>query len=193
MAKKPTAAKAATVAINVAVLALIVAGTQSELGYAYAKTEDTTPMIAQGLVEVNATLSDEQGGFATRATQAGIDYLASVQPAAPAAGFAASAPVAAAETVAKVRPSFSIDKGVPVPATRRFGSNPGIYPFDTMEVSDSFFVPATEDRPNVAKSMASTISSANKRYKESGKKFSVRNVEADVVTGVAGARVFRVA
>jgi hypothetical protein len=35
-----------------------------------------------------------------------------------------------------------------------------------MEIGQSFFVPNTADKPNAAKSMATTISGANARYSE---------------------------
>ena len=38
------------------------------------------------------------------------------------------------------------------------------YPFETMDLNAIFFVAATADKENPAKSMASTVSSANKRF-----------------------------
>lgn len=39
-----------------------------------------------------------------------------------------------------------------------------MYDFDAMNVGDIIFVPNSEDKPDAAKSLASTISSANKRF-----------------------------
>ena len=80
-----------------------------------------------------------------------------------------------------------------------------MYPFDALNVRQSFFVPNTEDKPNAAKSLASTVSSATARYAEvvegqfktnkkgeqvpvtrETRKFVVRSVEG-------GARVWRTA
>jgi hypothetical protein len=85
------------------------------------------------------------------------------------------------------------------------GARPETYPFSALEapitdeggtkLHDSFFVHATDDNPNPAKSLAGTVSSATKRYKDEkpARKFSVVSVDNDSEFGVKGARVFRVA
>ena len=78
-----------------------------------------------------------------------------------------------------------------------------IYPFDKLAVGQSFFIPATDERPDPAKSLASTVANASKRFAvptgetktsaRTGKevqvlkytrKFTIREVEG-------GARVWR--
>ncbi len=55
-----------------------------------------------------------------------------------------------------------------------------------MNEGQSFFIPATEDKPNPSKSMASTVSSANKRFRKEGadgRQFSVKAVKSGVAYG----------
>ena len=112
-------------------------------------------------------------------------------------------------------PAFNIENDVEIPAIKRAGRSRALYPFDDLEVGQSFFVPATEEMKDPGKSLASTVSSASKRYatqdgtrtinrrdKETGaltpvevpaynyeRKFMVRSVDE---SGVKGARVWRV-
>lgn len=67
-------------------------------------------------------------------------------------------------TVATSTPPSAVAANVPVPegAARRKAS--ARYPFADMDVDHSFFVPATEDRPDPAKSMQSTVSSAVRKF-----------------------------
>lgn len=100
-------------------------------------------------------------------------------------------------------PSFVIEN-VAMPEKKR-ASKPSIYPFDALEIGQSFFVAG-----KTAKDMASTVGSANKRWSENDpsgehkknrkgemvpvrvqtRKFEVVN---DTKDGVAGARVGRTA
>lgn len=69
---------------------------------------------------------------------------------------------------------YEIDKGIAIPDPRTNGC---IYPWDDMEIGDSFIVPPEKD-----KSIHATKSAAGKRY---GKKFIARKVDG-------GTRVWRV-
>lgn len=71
---------------------------------------------------------------------------------------------------------IKIDKGIPVPPENSHASK---YPFDLMEIGDSFFVSAEERKPD---HMRSTASIHGKRIQ---KRYSVRKVEN-------GTRVWRV-
>ena len=110
----------------------------------------------------------------------------------------------------KVKTMLQIEDNVPVPAISGRGRGGNMYPFGQLAVGQSFFVPNSEDKPNAAKSLASTVSSATARYAvpaEDGstktnkkgevvpvmvetRKFVVRSVEEN---GVKGARVWRTA
>lgn len=107
----------------------------------------TTPaihqtLIEQGLVEVNPELTNEAGEIATRATPEGIKKMS--------------------KNTVEVA-GFEIEEGVEMPTRSRAGRKTA-YPFDVLNVGQSFFVANTEDKPDAVKSMASTVSSANNRY-----------------------------
>jgi hypothetical protein len=82
---------------------------------------------------------------------------------------------------------------------RRSSKKAETYPFASLEAPneqglDAFHVAATEAMPNPAKTLAGTVSSANKRHKKEGiepKEFKV--IESNhPVTGAPGAMVYRV-
>ena len=184
-------------------------------GFAMVKNGATSAMLAEaGLIELNGSMT-EGDKIAARTTDKGLelyengDSVGTVntdnQPADEPATNQGTQPMTA----------FTIDNAVPVPAIKRSGATTSIYPFDNLEVGQSFFVPATEDMPNPGKSLASTVSSASKRYAtETGtreltrknrktgeqetvnvptydydRKFTVRSVEEN---GAKGARVWRI-
>ena len=63
--------------------------------------------------------------------------------------------------------NFGIIDGAVLPVSKRGGGGGGApikYPFDQLQVGQSFFVPATAKLPNPLKTLGSTISSANVRY-----------------------------
>jgi hypothetical protein len=62
-----------------------------------------------------------------------------------------------------------------------------------MEVGHSFFIPSSDENPNPAKRIASTVSSANERLDP--KKFAVRRAEGTPwgFAGNTGAGIWRVA
>ena len=145
-----------------------------------------------------------------RATQACIESLDSGAIVVDNATTEANSETAATGKTKKVKTMFQIEDNVPVPAISGRGSGGNMYPFEAMAVGQSFFVPNSESKPNAAKSLASTVSSATARYAvpaEDGstktnkkgevvpvmvetRKFVVRSVEED---GVKGARVWRTA
>lgn len=75
---------------------------------------------------------------------------------------------------------IQIDKGVPIPTKMQLGRR-SKYPFDLMEVGDSFFVPGRD-----GKSFGGTVTAARKRYTDLS--FEMRTVKED---GVVGVRVWR--
>lgn len=144
--KKPTATtekatEAAAIVVNLQDLQTIVNAGSEGL---FTPKSVHEPLAAAGLVEVNAAFVDDQGMIATRATAAGV---------------------------AKCKPSgepasvIKLETGIPVPEVATRGRNSGTtLPFDQMEVGHSFFVAATEKKPNPAKSLASTVSRVTKSY-----------------------------
>lgn len=145
-----------------------------QLGYKMATKKEAKALIDAELVEFNDAMSDGDK-VAFRATPTGVE--------------AANGP-APESTQGAVAPEggFALETGFEPEAVKRLSGKQAVYPFEKMEIGVSFFVPATEARPNPAKSLASTISSANKRY-DGERTFVVRPVE----TPTKGARVYRVA
>lgn len=205
----------------------IVAATQ-EGSFAYTSEGVHEKLIEHGFVEVNPEIKDETGDIATRATQAGIDYASEVlnmgglplESASQVGLIGERADALAKEVVehiAKTKASVVIEKGVPVPSKgRAYAQRRQAFPFDELEVEDSFFIKATESKPEPWKSYASTVSNSTRSFAvpdSSGemvvnrkgqkvpklvqtRKFVIRAVEeTDVETGevVVGARVWRVA
>lgn len=187
-------------------LETIVLATQGEPGFVFMTPKNVAVLVDAGYVECNGELTDptDPKKVAVRATQSGLAYHPSND-----------TPSATQESMTMDNASFEIETA-PLPARKRGSNKASIYPFDLLEVGQRFFVPATEDRPNPAKALASTVSSASKRYatengtrmvnrrnKETGemeqvavkaynysRKFSVVAGEKD---GVQGAFVGRVA
>jgi hypothetical protein len=96
---------------------------------------------------------------------------------------------------------YAIEKTVALPAINRGGDRAQLYPFEQMEVGDSFFVPVTDTMPNPGKTLASTVSSATRRYKSTNpavpsRVFTIRanvnKVDGDTTTA-KGARIWRIA
>ena len=133
-------------------LPAIVAATQSEIGYMFAPLENAEWLNKNGLVEFDVSITNEAGFIATRATTKGIEKVMSEN--------------VQVEAVASVASGYVIeDIAVEVVSKRRGGGRAGVsYPFDTLQVGQSFVVPATEKKPNPVKSMASSITAANARY-----------------------------
>jgi len=136
-------------------------------GYLFTFPDEHAELLAAGYVQVNPELKDENGAIATAITEAGIAYLNSQ------AGTSAEE-----NTMFEGIPAaagFEIEEGFDIPESRRTGKA-NIYPFDALTAPvysegqkpryASFFVPATADRPDPVKTLASTVSSANVRYSE---------------------------
>jgi hypothetical protein len=192
-------------------------GSLSE-GISYRTVEEVESLVEKGWVEQNPAMTDDDGKLATRLTSAGEDKLESlkkpekvepetveVEAVVPQASLfnelakTASEPEPDApeplafetpdvpEKVARVEPE--IEKNIPMPVLNK-GRMRGSYkyPFEKMEIGDSFHVAKSEERPKPARTLASTVSTASKKY---GKVFRVRSVGEEDPKG-PGARVFRV-
>lgn len=112
--------------------------------YVYVSEDLYQPLVKAGLVEINLDIVNEAGEVATRA------ITTQVEP---------------EKQKGESKMSFEIESGIPMPAsTRRGGVREAKYPFDKLEVGQSFFVAPSEKHPEPWKSYASTISGATKRY-----------------------------
>lgn len=177
----------------------------SEQGFVFAAADSVAPFVAAGLVETNETIVDGEGNIAVRLAQVANSAEAQTAQASNVTQTQTETPAVTGKTE-KVNTMFKIENDVPVPAISGRGRGGNTYPFDQLEKGQSFFVANSEDKPNAAKSLASTVSSATARYAvpaEDGstktnkkgetvpvmvetRKFVVRSVEG-------GARVWRTA
>lgn len=153
--------------------------------FVYLSAAVAAGLESAGYIVGNPAVVDADNNVAYRATEAGAMALFTAQQATPPAPPVPPAPVVppAAPFVPPVmalqKPKaatpaaspFSIGQGFqrPVRKSRKVAGNPGAgrnYPFEQLELNGYFFVPATEKRPDPKKSMAGTISGANKRFKD---------------------------
>ena len=204
--KKSAAKKTAEIATVIGLAEIVAAGANG----LFTPAAVHGPLVEAGLVEINPAMVNEAGEIATRATQKGIESLDGGAIVVDNATTEANSAIAETGKTEKVKTMFLIKNDVPVPEISGRGRGGNVYPFEVLEVGQSFFVPNSESKPNAAKSLASTVSSATARYAvpaEDGstktnkkgevvpvmvktRKFVVRSVEED---GVKGARVWRTA
>lgn len=209
-------------------LAALVTVSADPAGYMFVSAADAAELVTAGLAVQNPSMPNptDPTQIATRATEAGAVVSAQAQAAALASAPASAAapgtpagffpPAAAPAPAATAKPVFKIVSAIPVPAARRAGARSGGYPFDALEVGQAFFIPATKERPNPAKSYASTVATAVERYAvatgktrvtrkgntvqetQKTRDFVIRGVPdgaafGDEYKGVAGAGVWRMA
>ena len=119
-------------------------------GYTFTSKEIWSRLEKKGFVEVNEDIKNDAGACATRATELGMATAVTEEE---------DSKVMSEENVT----NFEIEDVAVVPkrtpSTRR-----SIYPFDGLTVGQSFFVAATEAKPEPWKSMVSVVASANLRY-----------------------------
>ena len=204
--KKSAAKKTAEIATVITLAEIVAAGAKG----LFTPAAVHGPLVEAGLVEINPAMVNEAGEIATRATQACIESLGSGAIVVDNATSEANSEIAETGKTEKVKSMFKIEDSIPVPTISGRGRGVKVYPFDQLEVGQSFFVANDESKPNAAKSLASTVCSATARYavaSEDGatktnkkgevvpvmvetRKFVVRSVEEN---GVKGARVWRTA
>lgn len=75
---------------------------------------------------------------------------------------------AAGVSGATAKPKLTVLSDIVLPEPKRgnFGGNKreSAYDFDSLGVNQGWYIPANDDQPNPAKSLASTVSSASKKY-----------------------------
>lgn len=153
MAKKPV------VQLNLALLKQIDDATKAGQ-FVYVSPVDGLPLAQHNppLIQVNQAMPDptDPQKLAAKSTEAAAAVLA-----------AGNAPAATAEVEA---PKFDVIDGLVLPPSKRGnakgGGAPIVYPFDKMEIGQSFFVPNSAKYPDAFKKLGSTVSSANMRYAE---------------------------
>lgn len=157
MAKKQS--NTATVVAVTDLQKSVVVNSQSQ-GFTYLPREQATVLAAQGDVMVNEAMIDAAtGNIAVKPTDKLIALVGNVSD-----PFAGAAPVAAAAVTEVVKPKFVIETGVALPAIKRGGIKESVYPFNSMEVGQSFFIAASKEHPEPARTLASTVASATRRH-----------------------------
>jgi hypothetical protein len=152
MAKKLTAGDKSLLAVIIAAMA------NDDAPFHFATVAEVKNLVDNDMVEVNTEITDGDK-VAVRATEKGMAE-------APKPATEGTNNVTDAATATNSNPNkFAIITGVaasfPTGRTRKASS---MYDFDAMNVGDMIFVPNSEDKPDAAKSLASTISSANARF-----------------------------
>lgn len=169
--------------------------------YAWATEDFAKSVVDKGFAMVDVSKATDSGDVPYSPTEKGIKFIKDNG-------------MTEVSTAPETTAQFAIDSDVALPEVKRGGGGGrkgprgSKYPFDTMENGQSFFVGATEEMPNPAKTLASTASTFAKKYAtENGtreitrkgevktvpnydytRKFVVRAVEEN---GVKGARVWR--
>jgi hypothetical protein len=162
-------------------LAKAVEHTKSGNVSAYATKADLETLLRDGLVEIGPQEKPGSNKFAFRATDAGVRAFE--------AGNGATALPGGVPAGAASTKGFEIETGIPVPDRARRSGPTGKYPFDALEVGQSFFIPATNEKPEPWKSMQSTVTAAQRRYStEDGTRV---NRNGDTVPNLKPTRRFR--
>lgn len=159
MAKaKVVAKKVEAPAINLDLLKQIKDATESDVGFMFVGAAAQS-LQAEGLIEINGEMMDNDGNVAARITQKGVDSMSATKQ-------VVAFPVQSAPAAAVTAPTsaFKIVTGVEIPTSKRGAKGDRRYPFDDLPVNGSFFVPATAEMPEPVKKLGSTVSSATARY-----------------------------
>ena len=138
------------VSVNTALLAGIASG-----AVAYISRDDGLPLVKAGLVEVNTEILDNDGNAAVRLTEKGKAMINGGE--------------SASSTNVEGGAKYAVISDAVLPASKRKGGGGGapiVYPFDSLEIGQSFFVPVSEKHKDPVKTLGSTVSSANMRYAE---------------------------
>lgn len=149
MAKSSTAKKSV---VNMSLLSGIGNGSVTHIS-----RPDAMPLLEEGLIGVDGNTLDSNGNARVWLTDAGKSVLPN--------GSAAKHEFANSDT-----PLYQVIGGLTfVPsekkrAGRGGGGAPTIYPWATMELHGSFFVPVSAKHPDPVKSMTSAVSSANMKF-----------------------------
>lgn len=154
MAKAPaTPARAAVTLTGVALLAAIAA---SETGYLMLTQAEGQEIVNDGFAVVDTSIVDGETA-AVRLTEAGTAKLAEGKE-------AGTNPEVAAPAATKA--SYEIEDNVAMPTGTQRRGREGGYPFDKLEIGQSFHVAKTAENPDPASRLASSVSGARVKYSE---------------------------
>lgn len=162
MAKTPTpAAAAARTAVTLTGVSLLAAIAASENGYMMLTQAEGQDIVNEGFAVVDTSIV-EGDTAAVRLTEAGTAKLAESKD--NGGNPEASNGTATAADAAKA--SYAIDDGVPMPTGTVRRGREGGYPFDKLEIGQSFHVAKTAENPDPAARLASSVSGARVKYSE---------------------------
>jgi hypothetical protein len=154
--------------------------------YGFVSEAEGMPLMQAGYIEVNTAITNESGAAAAILTGAGAEF-AGIN--APSAATSAGAPNQEGSTVTDTAATTAPAAGyalvsAPLPPSSRPGAGrTSNYPFATMQVGQAFFIPS-DGKENFAKSRASNISQANKKY--APRKFVTRAMDAEQAKAIFG-------
>lgn len=137
----------------------------SEAGFAHIDADIAHELAEANLVELNTDMIDDEGNVAARLTPSGIWEANKADEVVPAKKKERKM-ARQAEPVAEVTAptsEFAITKGGFEAPERKIGDRATKYPFDSLEVGDSFMVAG-----KTAKQFASSVTATNKKYSETG-------------------------
>lgn len=142
----------------------VTAASSNTIVYAYPMQAVT--LLNLGYIEGNEAMRDQEGRVAFRPTATGLVALQNLQAAASAPVVPAVPTAQRAAAIAASHPGFARGNGFVVPQRgKRAAKNVGKkYDLEALELGGWIFVPVSEEQPNPKKSLASTISSANRKY-----------------------------
>ena len=177
--RKPDAVGASTEVVeNKITLADVIEATKAG-NIVYTSAEFHNPLIESGEVEINPGMIDEHGNIATRAILKKEETVMT-------------------ESAVTAKPKFEIEADVAIPERvrksggLRAGRTP-VYPFDGLEIGQSFFVPNKEGaKTTAANAMASTTAGANARFTEVVEGETRVNRKGKTVPKTVQTRLFKV-
>lgn len=139
-------------------LLLAIASATVNNSFMYVTKEEGMPLLTAGYIQVDTNQLDpsDQNKAAARITEAGTNYLKGL------------ATVNTSVQAAVEQSNYAIMTNVPIPESKRGnfkgGGAPVKYPFASLEIGNSFFVPVSEKTPDPVKTLGSTVSSMNMHY-----------------------------
>lgn len=137
-----------------------------EPGYIMALPADYKALIAADMAQANDQIKSGKGGVmhAIRASDAALTAWNAQNGAGSSPSNPTNANPPAAPGAAASKYKISADIAIP-PLRRGFGeAAPSQYPFDSLEIGQSFHVPVSASMPDPGKSMASSVSAAKRRF-----------------------------
>ena len=137
-------------------------------GYLFLKRADFGQLVNDELVVINEEIKQGKT-IACAITQKGLDWLKEFDNTETVVETAVPEVTETPIIKKEIKMGFEIEsvnlEALTQKSARSGGAGrPQKYPFDSLEVGQGFFVPATEKTPDPAKSLASVVTNANKRF-----------------------------